>query len=205
MINQIEYTDASHPTAACGFLIDTGDEVVAATAKHVLVYFRSGAMDSVSFGGTLKTWRMFPKDSPADVTVLDLLINEDPAEPLENIPSGRDWLLFTVRERSDRVQPLLLRTEPMATGETVYVIGWRYPDEGRQRVHEGKFVRVDRDSILVSVEALADNTVPGLSGSPVIDAQGRVIGLMSAKSGDLQRLAPADYALAVLAQRREAD
>jgi hypothetical protein len=205
MINQIEYTDASHPTAACGFLIDNGDEVVAATAKHVLVYFKSGSMDSVSFGDTLKAWWMFPKDSPEDVTVLDLLINEDPAERLENIPSGRDWLLFTVRERSDRVQPLKLRSTPMVEGETVYVVGWRYPDEGPQRVHEGRFVRVDRNSILVSVEALADNTVPGLSGSPVIDAAGRVIGLMSAKSGDLQRLAPADYARDVLARRQEAD
>jgi hypothetical protein len=37
MTNQIEYTDGMHPSAACGFLVDTGDEILAATAKHVLM------------------------------------------------------------------------------------------------------------------------------------------------------------------------
>jgi len=202
MINQIEYADAEHPIAACGFLLDTGDEILAATAKHVLIYFKSESMDSVSFQGNLKAWRMFPKDSPGDLVVIDRLINENAREPLERIPSSRDWLLFTIRERSEAVQPLRLRSTPLRAGETVYVIGWRYPDEGRQRVHEGRFVRRDKGSVLVSIDALTDNTIPGLSGSPVIDAQGQVIGLMSTKFGDLQRLAPVDYARGLLEERR---
>jgi len=88
MINQIEYTDAEHPSAACGFLLDTGDEILAATAKHVLIYFKSEAMDSVSFAGTLKSWRMFPKDNPGDAVVIDRLVNEEPNERLERIPSS---------------------------------------------------------------------------------------------------------------------
>lgn len=202
MINRIEYTDREHPSAACGFLVDTGDEILAATAKHVLIYFKSETMDSVSFGGTLKTWWMFPKDSPGDAVVLDRLLNEDPREPLEHIPSSRDWLLFTLRRATDAVQPLRLRSTPMEKGETVYVIGWRYPDEGPQRVHPGRFVRMDAGSVLVSVDALADNTIPGLSGAPVIDSRGYVVGLMSTKAGNLQRLAPAKYALELLAKRR---
>jgi hypothetical protein len=201
MINQIEYTDTQHPTAACGFLLDTGDEILAATAKHVLRYFKSETMDSVSFGRTLKDWRMFPKDSPDDVVVIDALVNEDPQEPLEEFPSSRDWLLFSLRESTPAVQPLRLRSTPLRKGETVYVIGWRYPDEGPQHVHEGRFVRIDKGSVLVFIGALADNTIPGLSGSPVIDAQGYVIGLMSTKSGKLQRLAPVGYAREVIDKR----
>jgi len=179
MINQIEYTDSEHPSADCGFLLDNGDEILAATAKHVLIYFKSEAMDSVSFEGTLKAWRMFPKDKPGDAVVIDRLINEDPKERLERIPSSLDWLLFTLRKTTDAVQPLRLRFTPLQKGETVYVLGWRYPDEG---------------SVLVSIDALKENTIPGLSGAPVIDANGNVIGLMSTKAGDLQRLAPASYA-----------
>jgi hypothetical protein len=193
MINRIEYDDASHPSAACGFLLDTGDEVVAATAKHVLLYFRSESMDSVSFGDSLVSWTMFPKDAPSRVVVLGKLINEDRDEPLEKIPSARDWLLFTVRERAEGIQPLRLRGTPLREGETVYVVGWRYPDVGPQRVLEGRFVRADEGSVLIDVPALTDNTVPGLSGSPVIDAYGYVIGLMSTKAGKLQRLAGVDY------------
>lgn len=202
MINHIEYTDSVHPSAACGFLLDAGDEVLAATAKHVLIYFKSQAMDSVSFAGTLKAWRMFPKDSPGDSVVIDRLLNEDPKEPLERVLPSRDWLLFTLRETTEAVQPLRLRSAPLQIGETVYTIGWRYPDEGRQRVHQGRFVGMDKGSPLVSIDALKDNTIPGLSGSPVIDAKGYVIGLMSTKFGKLQRLAPVSYPRDLLAKRR---
>jgi len=207
LINQVTYTDKHHPVAACGFLVDTGDEVLAATAKHVLTYFKSKSMQSVSFNGTLKSWKMYPKDRPADVVVIDRLINENPKEPLDRIPSGRDWLLFTIQDRPPEIQPLRFRTTPLRPGETVFVIGWRYTDEGRQWVREGKFVRRDEDdgnSILISVEELTDNTVPGLSGSPVIDVRGYVIGLMSKKAGKLQRLAPADYPLTVVRERKTA-
>ena len=96
MINQIEYADKNHPVAGCGFLLDSGDEVLAATAKHILVYFKSDIMEAVSFNNTLRLWKMFPKNNPADVVVVDQLINENPAEPLEQIPPEKDWLLFTI-------------------------------------------------------------------------------------------------------------
>jgi hypothetical protein len=159
-------------------------------------------MDSVSFGGALKEWRMFPKDRPDDAVVLDWLLNENPKEPLRRIPSSRDWLLFSLRESTDAVQPLRLRSSPLEKGETVYAIGWRYPDDGPQHVHRGRFVRMDKGSVLISIDSLKENTVPGLSGSPVIDARGYVIGLMSKKAGDLQRLAPAGYAWEILARQR---
>jgi hypothetical protein len=134
--------------------------------------------------------------------VIDRLVNEEPNERLERIPSSRDWLLFTLRETTDAVRPLRPRGTPLEKGETVYAIGWRYPDEGLQRVHRGRFVRMDKGSVLVSIDALKDNTIPGLSGAPVIDAKGYVIGLMSTKAGNLQRLAPVSYALDLLAETR---
>ena len=62
-------------------------------------------------------------------------------------------------------------------------------------------MRRESGTILISVKALADNKIPGLSGSPVIDARGYVIGLMSQKAGNLQRLASVDYPRAVLEAR----
>jgi hypothetical protein len=203
MINEIEYTDARHPTAGCGFLVETRNGIVAATAKHVLLYFKSDSMDSVSFQGSMTSWRMFPKDNPSRVTVLGELINEDREQPLKKFPAGQDWLLFTVKERADGVQPLRFRTTPLQTDETVYVVGWRYPDTGPQRILEGRFVRTDRKSVLIDVPALTDNTIPGLSGSPVIDRHGYVIGLMSTKAGKLQRLAGIDYPMTVLEEAGE--
>ena len=201
MINQIDYTDKHHPVAGCGFLLDTGDRILAATAKHVLLYFKSESMDSVAFEGTLKQWRMFPKDSPEEIVVLDRLINEDPEEPLQagRSSTDTDWLLFTIKERSPKIQPLRLRSRPLQRGETVFVIGWRYTDTGRpQVVYEGRFVESERGSILTAIEELADNTVPGLSGAPVIDAEGYLIGLMSKKAGRKERASSLDYPRSII-------
>ena len=198
LINQIEYSDASHPVAGCGFLLDTGDGVVAVTAKHVLRYFKSDRMDSVSFRGTLEAWKMFPKDDPSRITVVGELINENDDEPLEGGPAARDWLLLTVAEIADGIQPLRLRSTPVREGETVFIVGWRYTDEGPQKVYDGKYVRAEDGTHLVSTDELADNEIPGLSGGPVIDARGYVIGLMSSKAGKLERLASADYPREVL-------
>jgi hypothetical protein len=194
MINRITYTDRNHPVAGCGFLVETGDEILAATAKHILGYFKSDSMESVSFGNTLRRWQMSPKDNPNDVVVVDQLINERQEEPLTRIPPARDWLLFTVKERSRNIQPLRFRTGPVQEGETVYIIGWRYSDENRpQVIYEGNFVRAEEGSILITTKDLADNTIPGLSGSPVIDSQGYLIGLMSRKAGKMERLSSTDY------------
>ena len=194
VVNQIDYDDGHHPVAGCGFLLQVSDEVLAATAKHVLTYFKSAKMDSVDFEGTLKSWKMFPKNRPSDVVVLGELINRDPSESLNGIPCGKDWLLFTIRKRSKRIQPLRIRTTRLVKGEPVYIIGWRYTEkECPQIVFDGVFVRSEKDSVCITVEKLIDNTIPGLSGSPVIDGKGYLIGLMSRGKGEIQRLSPVEY------------
>jgi hypothetical protein len=202
MINQIEYTDRNHPVAGCGFLLDTGDEILAATAKHILIFFKSESMESVSFGETLKLWKMFPKNNPDDVVVVDKLINENPEEPLRDIPPERDWLLFTIKERSENIQPLRFRSEPMREGEKVYIIGWRYTDKDcPQVVYEGSFVRSEKGSFLITTKELTDNTTPGLSGSPVIDSKGYLLGLMSQKAGEMERPSSLEYPQMVIEKR----
>ncbi len=206
VVNQIDYDDQHHPVAGCGCLLEVGGEVLAATAKHVLTYFRSARMDAVDFEGTLKSWRMFPKDRPSELVVVDELVNRESGEPLEGIPCGKDWLLFTVRERPQSIQPLRIRTTPLQRGEAVYVVGWRYTEEDcPQIVYEGSFVRSERDAVLITVEALIDNTVPGLSGAPAIDGEGYLVGLMSRGKGEIQRLSPVEYPRMLLEGRVPGD
>jgi len=202
MINQIEYTNKNHPVAGCSFLLDTGDQILAATAKHILTYFKSETMESVSFKKTLKLWKMFPKNNPDDVVVVDKLINENPEEPLGHIPPERDWLLFTIKERSQNIQPLKFRSGPMREGEKVYIIGWRYTDKDcPQVVYEGNFVRSEKGSFLITTKELTDNTTPGLSGSPVIDSNGYLLGLMSQKAGKMERPSSLDYPKMLIEKR----
>ena len=204
LVNQIDYEEKHHPVAGCGFLLEFEAETVAATAKHVLTYFKSSEMDSVDFKGTLKSWKMFPKDHPAYVVVVDELINQDADESITDIPCGKDWLLFTVKKRSKKIQPLRLRTTPLEEGEPIYLIGWRYTEKDcPQVVYDGKFVRMEKDSVCITVPKLIENTIPGLSGAPVIDGKGYVIGIMSRGKGEIQRAWPIAYPRRLLKERTE--
>jgi hypothetical protein len=202
MVNEIEYVDQYFPVAGCAFLLDTGSDTVAATAKHLLIYFKSDSMETVSFDDDLVRWIMHPKYSPGDSVVVGHLINEDPTERIIYMPSRNDWLLFEIEERSPRIEPLRFREKPFKKGEAVFIIGWRYTDLDRpQVIYEGALEGWENGELTISTLELADNTIPGLSGAPVIDSDGRLIGLMSQKDGELERLAGLDYAREVLKGR----
>jgi len=199
LVNMIEYEDAKHPVAGCGFLIEVEGERFAVTAKHVLTYFKSAAMGHVDFADTLKSWTMAPKHRPQERVEVGELVNRDPSESVAKVPCDRDWLLFRVRKASPEIPALRLRETPLVAGEPIFIVGWRYTEKDCPPiVHRGTFLRREKDAVVVSAESLFDNKIPGLSGAPVLDAKGYVVGIMSRGSGRLQRLSPVEYPLAVI-------
>jgi len=194
MINHIKYLDTEYQVAGCGFLLDTGTDTIAVTAKHILAYFKSNTMNSVSFTNSLKEWEMYPKDNISEKVYVEKIINENTSESIQNLPVDRDWLLLSIRQKSKKNQPLQFRKSPLTTGEKVYIIGWRYNDNNcTQRIYAGKLEKISGGSLYISTIALANNTVPGLSGSPVIDSKGYLIGIMSQKYGKMELISSTRY------------
>jgi hypothetical protein len=183
--------------------LDTEKGVFAVTAKHVLTFFKSDRMTSVSFGDSLKSWIMFPKNNPADTVVIDALINENPGEPIKGpCPSSVDWLLFSIKNKSNNIQPLKFRSQPLESQEKVYIVGWRYSDKDcPQVVYEGNYIETQDGAVIISTKTLQDNKTPGLSGSPVIDSHGHLIGIMSQKYGKMERLGSIDYPKRIIAEK----
>ena len=202
MVNHIRYLDSEHHNAGCGFLLDIGADTIAVTAKHLLHFFKSNKMNSVSFNHSLVIWEMHPKNNMSDNVILGEIINENPEESIEKIPVDKDWLLLRVKQKSNNIVPLRFRESALVEGEDVYIIGWRYSDNNcTQRIYEGNVVKSLGSSILITTKALSDNKIPGLSGSPVIDAGGYLIGIMSQKYGKMERLSSTLYPKKFLANK----
>lgn len=170
--NGDSYIHSSFNYAGTGFLIDTGTDTLAATAKHVLWIAKNKARTSVEINEELKTWMLKPKKNATDSVELGLLINEDMEEVLEGPQSSiteRDWLVFRVKKVSGAIQPLTPRYTRLHLGEKVFVLGCPYADSSCN-TYSGKFLRQEGMDILLDLDTEAN--LAGASGSPVIDSDG---------------------------------
>ncbi len=182
--NGDRYIHPSFNYAGTAFLIDNGEDTLAVTAKHVLWVARNKKTNKVEINRELDRWIMKPKGNSPDSVVVDRLLNEDSTEVLEGPSSTileRDWLIFSIKSKSPKIHPLKPRYTPVKPEEAVYIIGNPYNNSTVQ-VYESKVLRKLGMDILV--EQLPGRPMPGLSGSPIIDANGLVIGVFSSASTD---------------------
>lgn len=181
LINHVKFTDPQYNNSYAGsaFLLDTGKEVVACTAKHVLFLAKSKAMNSVHFRGTLKKWLFHPKGDSSKPIIADRLLNTDINEKLDGKIMAKDCIVFTLKTKPRHIQTLRLRKTPIRANETVYVIGCPYVDKDCvQNVYKGKFVKRQGHNLLVRLENRKIN-LGGMSGGAVIDTNGEVVGIVS--------------------------
>ncbi|RYU97726.1 hypothetical protein [Emticicia agri] len=123
--NGNKYEDPTITYAASSFLLDTGTDTLAITAKHIIWVARNKTSDKVYINDHLKIWKMYPKHQPEDSVIIDRLINEDLTEKLFDGPENgvlqRDWLVFSTKYVSPNIQPVKLRNEPVKVGDKVYL------------------------------------------------------------------------------------
>jgi Trypsin-like peptidase domain len=180
------YIHSSFKYAATGFLIDNGSETLAATGKHILWVAKNKKSKAVEINKELKSWTMFPKGNSKDVVVIDKLINEDSTEILEGknaTITERDWIIFSVKSASPNIVRLKPRYTPLKVGEKVYIPGCAYNDS-TCKVYEGTILR--KQGLDILIERNMNEHMGGSSGSPVIDANGYLIGILSSSSSDGQ-------------------
>lgn len=184
--NGDRYIDPSFSYAGNGFLIDTGRDTLAATVKHVLWVARNRKSKSVQVNGDLDTWVMKTKGDSPDSVVIDQLINEDSTEMLEGSSSTileRDWLIFSVKNGSSKIRPLKPRFTTVKPGEAVYIIAYFYSDT-IVGIHRGKVLEKIGMDIIIMPDKEDSFSGTGVSGSPVIDANGLLIGIYSTSTAD---------------------
>ncbi|SOD11453.1 Trypsin [Pedobacter xixiisoli] len=187
LVNRIDFIDPKYdqPRFSCGFLINYSGEEFAVTAKHLLKIIKTDKMKKLVFENYIKDWILYPLNKKEQLVTTSKLLNENQLESLNDASSYKeDWLLFSIKTNNSSVKPLEIRTTQLIGGEKLYVVGWtRKMDEGSQRVYEFEYVKSIGNRILLR-NLVVPEQFGGLSGAPVIDKQGFVVGIVSGGTTD---------------------
>jgi len=187
LANRITFADArfDQPRFGCGFLLAHGPDTFAVTAKHLLKVIKTKDMDRVSFGRSITSWSLFALPAPDRTVSTARLLNEDTGASLQDKATyDEDWLVFALRANHATVKPLVFRTAPLRPGEKVYVVGWtRHQADGPQRVYEFTYHKTVGHRLLLQ-DVLVPELLGGLSGAPLVDEQGALVGIVSNSTAD---------------------
>lgn len=182
MVNKVEFFNPKFDQEkfACGFLLKYDNDTFAITAKHILQVIKSDNMKTLTFENSIKSWSLYPLENKTRVVICDKLLNENKSEQLEAKSTYQDdWLVFSIRQNLSHITPLEIRTSPLVQGEKLYVVGWtRKMENGSQRVYEFEYYKTIGNRILLK-EIIVPEQFGGLSGSPLVDEQGMLVGIVS--------------------------
>ncbi len=186
MTNSVEFADTTYRNIANAFLINTGSDTLAVTCKHIFMVFRKETNNRIDLYDNFQSWKIYPKGKVEKSLRLGSLINKNKNEETGefNMLKIRDWIIFRLDEKSD-FTPLKIRTRPVSEGEIVYALGWAY----KQNTEDPSLVKMQvykNLGVYFYVNTLTQNVDPaGRSGSPVIDKNGYLVGIISGAEGNL--------------------
>lgn len=194
MTNAVEFADTTYKNVGNAFLIDTGSDTLAVTCKHIFMLFRTETNNKIDLYDNFRNWKIYPKGKAEKSLQLANLINKNENEETNefNTLKSRDWLIFKLNEKAG-FTPLKIRTCPVSEGEIVYTVGWAY----KQHTELPSLVKMQVYKNLgpyFYVNTLTQNVDPaGRSGSPVIDKNGYLVGIVSGAEGKLGVMGGVSY------------
>jgi hypothetical protein len=182
LTNKIEFVDSKfdQPRFSCGFLLAYANDTFAVTAKHLMQFIKPDDMKALVFTNSIKNWSLFMLDNPSIAATTGKLLNESASEVLtDKSIYDNDWLVFSVAQSNSNIKALQPRLTPLVAGEKLYVVGWtRRMEEGPQRVYEFEYYKTIGHRILLK-DIIVPELMGGLSGAPLVDEAGKVVGIVS--------------------------
>jgi len=185
MTNTVEFADTTFSNIGNAFLIDTGSDTLAVSCKHIFMLFRNETDNKIDLNDNFISWKIYPKGKAEKSLLLGSLINNNKDEETGqfNTLKSRDWIIFRLKEKSE-FTPLKIRTSPLREGEIIYAVGWAF----KQHTEFPSLVKMQvykNFGVYFYVNTLTKDVDPaGRSGSPVIDKNGYLVGLVSGAEGN---------------------
>jgi len=193
--NNIEFKDTTYTGIANSFLVDTGHDTLGVTCKHIFLVFTHEELLTIDLGDNFIEWKAYPKGNEAKYMIFEEMINKNSDEMVDrfNTLKVRDWLLFEVDDIPSGFTPLRIRTKPVQKDEIIYHLGWPYKQkEGSPSLVKMQMFR--NAGPYYYVNTLTEDVDPaGRSGSPVIDANGFLVSIVSGAEGNLGVICNVSY------------
>jgi len=193
--NNIEFEDTVYYGIANSFLVNTGDDTIGVTCKHIFLAFKHEELSTIDLGENFIRWKAYPRGNEDKYMIFREMINKDSYEMVDafNTLKSRDWLLFDVKDIPEGFTPLKIRSRPALKDEIIYCIGWPYRQkEGLPSLIKMQVFR--NAGPYYYVNTLTQNVDPaGRSGSPVIDVNGYIVGIVSGAEGKLGVICNVSY------------
>ncbi|MBR8537424.1 trypsin-like peptidase domain-containing protein [Carboxylicivirga sediminis] len=204
LTNQISFTDTSYSDIANSFLINTGYDTIGVSCKHLFMVFENQlGLSSIDLGTKFNNWTMYPKNHKEKTVTVKQLINKDPNEQIGqfNTLKTRDWIIFELEDNSNQLYPLKIRYSPVKSNETVYAVGWGLKQKDNSKPALIKLQCVKNLGDYFYIKPFKTDTHPaGRSGSPVIDKNGYLVGIVSGQEGNLGVIGGVKYLITMLDQ-----
>ncbi len=186
MTNSVEFADTTYKNIGNAFLIDTGSDTLAVTCKHIFMLFRAETNNKIDLNDNFRSWNIYPKGKVEKSLTMGSLINKNSNEETGefNTLKSRDWIIFRLDEKLN-FTPLKIRTKPVSEGEIVYTLGWAF-EQNTENPSLLKMQVFKNLGVYFYINTLTQNVDPaGRSGSPVIDKNGYLVGIVSGAEGNL--------------------
>lgn len=197
LTNQIEFKDKVYKDFANAFLIDTGQDTLGVSCKHLFMVFKNQlGLETIDLGPTFQDWKLYPKNNSSNAVVVKNLINTNPTENIGefNTLKVRDWILFEIENLPPDLYPLKIRYTPIQINEIVYAVGWGAKQQDNSAPALTKLQCVDNLADYYYMKSFDTNPQPqGRSGSPVIDENGYLVGIISGAEGKLAVIGSVHY------------
>lgn len=203
--NAVSFADAQYDSdyIGMGFVVEHRGRYYGVTAKHVLLVVNHPQIKQVDPGAQLSSWQMTAVE-PQSALEFGALLNADPAEALDMAVLERDALVFALTDPGP-FTPIKLSAKAPQAGEPLYALGCTFATQDRcsQDVYAGRMLEAAEHNLLLDMAEVDPASLRGLSGGPVVNADGELVGIVSnvlPDAGGTPRFAPAklDYLREVL-------
>lgn len=195
LTNEINFSDTTYYDIANSFLVDTGFDTIGVSCKHLFLVFQNQlGFNSIDLGDKFNYWNMYPKNHKEKTVSIKRLINKNSKEPIDqfNTLKDRDWIIFELDEKNTQLYPLKIRYTPVKKNEIVYAVGWAKNQKDNSKPGLFKmqcFMNLGNYFYIKPSE----NQPHGRSGSPVIDKNGYLVGIVSGQDGKLGVMGAVPY------------